>query len=270
MYEIFIPKSAILQKYIYNFYVMKEFAEPLKYLAFPQVGMTMAFFINTSLHLENKGFTIAPSEERDPKILLLGKYKLPIQLQYERSTPEISINFTPTGLNYFFPENTCDLAKVGTQLITKENWLKAADEIFQQENTKEKIQFLEHFLLDNYVEKDLSVVENYLLALKENPERTTSDIAKDLKVSTKTINRLFAKYVACSPMDFKQILRFRKAVQTKFDNPSENLTQICFDSNFYDSPHFTREFKKLTHLSPKEFFAEIGPVSEQDIPYQFL
>ena len=249
---------------------MKEFADPLKYLAFPQVGMTMAFFINTSLKLDNKGFTISPSKERDPKILLLGKYKLPIQLQYERSTPEISVNFTPTGLNYFFQENTCDLAKAGTQLITKDNWLKATDQIFHQKSTKEQIEMLENFLLENLVEKDISIVENYLLALNENPERTTSDIAAELKVSTKTINRLFAKYVACSPMDFKQILRFRKAVQTKFDKPSEKLTQICFDSNFYDSPHFTREFKKLTHLSPKEFFAEIGPVSEQDIPYQFL
>ena len=270
MYEIFIPKSEILQKHIYSFYVMKEFAEPIKYLAFPQVGMTLAFFINTTLQLVNKGLTIGTSKERDPKILLLGKYKLPIQLQYERSTPEISINFTPTGLNYFFQENTADLAKVGTQLIIKENWLKAADEIFQQKNSEKQIEFLEHFLLANFVKKDLSVLENYLLALKENPERTTSDLAEELKVSTKTINRFFTKYIACSPMDFKQILRFRKAVSTKLEKPFENLTQICYDSNFYDSPHFTKEFKKLTHLNPKDFFAGIKLVAEKDIPYKFL
>lgn len=270
MYEIFIPKSAILQKYIYSIYVMNEFIEPINYLAFPQLGMTMAFFANTNLSLEDNCISIGSSEKNDPEILLLGKYKIPIQLKYERSVPEISINFTPTGLNYFFEENTFDLAKNESQLISKENWLAFTTQLFIASNNDEKMEMLENFLMGQFIKKDLSVVENYLAALNENPDQTISNFAEQLNISAKTINRSFAKYVGCSPMDFKQILRFRKAVNIKFNKPFENLTQLCLDSNFYDSPHFTREFKKLTHLSPREFFADIAPVADKNIPYKFL
>lgn len=270
MYEIYIPQSEILQKYIYSFYVLEEFSQPLNYLAFPQVGMTLAFFLNTAFQFNDKGIIIGSSKETTPKILLLGKYKIPIQIKYECFVPEISINFTPTGLNYFFEKNTCDLAKDNAQLIDQEKWLIAANKIFHEKSNTDKIKKLENFLDSIFFKKDLSLIENYLSILKENPERTISNIAAELKVSSKTINRAFSKYLGCSAMDYKQILRFRKAVNIKFNSPSDNLTHICLDSNFYDSPHFTREFKKLTHLSPKDFFAEIEVSADQQIPYQFL
>lgn len=270
MYEIFIPKSEILQKYIYNFYVVKEFSEPIQYLAFPQLGMTMALFINSQVSFDDTRISISPLENSPAKILLLGKYKLPIQLKYESSVPEISLNFTPTGLNYFFKENTDELAKNGAQFITEPNWLEGTKQIFEEKTNEYKIEKLEKFLLDNLFEKDITIVENYLALLTENPDLSQLDIAEKLEVSTKTIKRSFLKFVRCSAMDFKQILRFRKAVQTKFQKPSDNLTQICFESYFYDSPHFTREFKKLTHLSPKDFFSQIEPAAEKDIPYKFL
>ncbi len=270
MYKIFIPKSKTLQKYIHNFYVMEKFDGEVSYMAFPQLGMTMAFFINTDLRIEENFLTISSSEKPEPKILLLGKYKLPIKFKYLNFVPEISINFTPTGLNYFFKDNTCDIANNYTQLILAEDWKKVTNQIFDQDTDDKKMVVLENFLLDNLVEKNLSIVENYISVLNEHPEFTIQDIAEQLSVSTKTINRCFAKYIGCSPMDFKQICRFRRAIHIRFNKPLEKLTQICFDSNFYDAPHFTREVKKLTHMNPRDFFSEVEPAAEKDIPYKFL
>ncbi len=270
MYEIFIPKSENLKKYIYNFCVLKEFEGEINYLAFPQSGTSLAFYFNSHLTIEDNCINIKKTNTYTPQILLLGKYKLPIQIQYSSYSPEISINFTPTGLNYFFNMNACEIAKNTTQLIDNEKWFKTGTKIYKQNSTKEKIGFLENFLLENVVKKDLSNVEKCIVYLNQNPTYTISTIANKMNVSTKTINRWFANYVACSPTDFKKILRFRKAIDTKFNDSFQNLTQICFESSFYDSPHFTREFKKLTQMNPRDFFSDINYVADKNIPYKFL
>lgn len=270
MYKIYTPKSDVLRKHIDSIYVMKAFDGRVNYLAFPQLGMTLALFINTALNFDDNVIVISKSNKADAKILLLGKYKIPIQLKYLGYVPEISINFTPTGLNYFFKENSCDIANKKAQLIPNESWLKATIQIFSNTNDDDKVAALENFLENHLILKDTNIADSYIKTLSDNPDETILDISQKLGVSTKTINRAFSRYIGCSPMSFKQILRFRKALYSKLNNPFENLTQIGFESNFYDSPHFIREFKKLTHMSPSTFFSAIETVSNKDTPYKFL
>ena len=270
MYKIFIPKSEKLKKYIYNFCILNEFEGRINYLAFAQLGTSLAFYFNSCLTFEDDFINITNKNKYSPQILLLGKYKSPIQIQYNSYSPEISINFTPIGLNYFFDINTSEIAKNSIQLIDNEKWSKIGSEIFDQNSNEKKIDFLELFLLKNLVEKDLSNLETCISHLNQNPTFPISTIANKLNVSTKTINRWFANYVGCSPTDFKKIVRFRKAIDTKFNDSFKNLTQICFESNFYDSPHFTREFRKLNQMSPRDFFSDIRYVANKNIPYKFL
>lgn len=270
MYDIFIPKSEALQKHIDSFCVLNEFKGPIQYLAFPQLGTSMALYMNAKLSIENGILKFERIDKPNPQLILLGKYTLPIQLKYQDFTPEISIYFSPTGLNYFFKENAAEIASENAQIINSETWTEIIRQLFEQESNEQKIEVLEKLLLEILIDKDLSLVEKFIFLLNENPEQTITDIAGELGVSSKTINRQFAKSIGCSPMEYKKIVRFRKAIHTKFNDPLKNLTQICFDSNFYDSPHFTREFKKLTKMSPSDFFSQIKTVVDKEIPYKFL
>ena len=270
MYKIFIPKSEKLKKYISNFCILNEFEGEINYLAFPQLGTSLAFYFNSKLTFEDDCINITKKNKCTPQVLLLGKYKLPIQIRYNSYSPEISINFTPTGLNYFFDKNTGEIAKNSTQLIHNEKWSKIGSDIFNQNSNEKQIDYLELFLLKKLVKKDLSNVETFIACLNQNPTFSISTIANKMNISTKTINRSFTKYVGCTPTDFKKIARFRKAIDTKFNDSFKNLTQICFESNFYDSPHFTREFKKLNQMSPRDFFSDISYVADENIPYKFL
>lgn len=270
MYEIFIPQSKILKKYIHSFFVMNEFEGSLNYLAFPQLGTIMGLYKNSNISFGDNYIKISKSEKPNTQIILLGKYKLPIQLNYPEFLPEVSINFSPTGLNYFFNEDIGELANKEAQLVDAKNWITITNEMYSQDTNDMKIQILENFLIRNLIDKDLTKVEDSLFILNKNPEYSIIEIAQELNVSAKTINRHFENYVGCSPMDYKKIFRFRKAIEAKFNSPFKNLTEICFDSNFYDSPHFTKEFKKLTNMNPRDFFSDIRPAMGKEIPYKFL
>lgn len=270
MYDIFIPKSAALQKHVYNICILEEFSGAINYLAFPQMGTTIAFYLHSQIRLEDNCVTIDHTGIKNPEVLLLGKYTLPIHIKFQQYTPEVSINFTQTGLNYFFEQNADEIASKNAQLINSEAWIDVLNQVFDQETNVLKVAVLEDFLVKKLIDKDITLVENFISIMAENPDKTITEIAAELGVSSKTINRQFAKTIGCSPMEYKKIVRFRKAIQTKFSEPFKNLTQICFDSNFYDSPHFTREFKKLTHLNPRDFFTQIDDVGKKAIPYKFL
>ncbi len=270
MYEISIPKSDNLKKHIKNFCILKEFEGEINYFAYPQSGTSLAFYSNACIVKEDSFIEITKTEKDSPLILLLGKYKLPLQIRYKSYSPEISINFTPTGLNYFFQKNTSEIASNTAQFIDDNKWFKAGQQIFDHNSNTDKIDYLERFLLEILVEKDLSNVEKCVSDMNTNPTNSISTIAGNMNVSPKTIHRWFVNYIGCSPMDYKKIVRFRKAIDTKFDDSFQNLGQISFDSNFYDSPHFTREFKKLTQMNPRDFFSDIDYVADKNIPYKFL
>jgi AraC-like DNA-binding protein len=270
MYEVFTPKSDVLKKHIYNYCVLKPFDSAVNYLAFPQLGTSMAMYSHSTLKIKENSISISKAKELNPQILLLGKYKLPLQLDYTEFSPEISINFTPTGLNYFFKENTATIANGITQFLSGEKWVAIANQIFKEKNSRAKIDALEHFFIENRIDKNLTLIESYLSISNKYPEYNISQIANELNVTSKTINRWFKSFIGCSPTEFKKIVRFRKAIETKFNDSSQNLTKICFENNFYDSPHFSREFKKLTQMNPREFFSEIEDVSNKNIPYKFL
>lgn len=270
MYDIFIPKSKELRKYIHNFFVLKEFKGDLNYLAFPSnSGAIIGLYTNAQVLVQNHQIKIGKADDTIPQVLLLGRYKIPVQLQYDCYVPEISINFTHTGLNYFFKKNAKQVARKAVQTIDDKLWTTLSSEMFHLGSTKDKIQFLEDFLLTIKVDKDLSKVEKCVMLLEQNTQRSIVSIAKEMNVSPKTITRWFVNYVGCAPIDFKKVLRFRKAISTKLKDPSKNLSDICYESNYYDSPHFTREFKKLTTLNPKEFFLEIKTVTNINTPYKF-
>jgi AraC-like DNA-binding protein len=269
MYEVFIPKSEKLRKHIHNICVFRAFEGKVKYFAFPQLGTTLAFFQSADVTCENNCVNVTKSSTHKPQVLVLNKYIVPLQLQYHSYCPEISINFKPTGLNYFFPINTSEIEKDAHQLISYEPWLKMAKQIFEPKTNQAKIELLEHYLIENLIEKDLAKIEECISLLDQDPAPRIATIAESMHVSVRTINRWFAEYIGCSPKDYKKIMRFRKAVDTKFSDSNQNLTEICLASNFYD-PHFTREFKTLTQLNPRDFFSDIDYVANQNIPYKFF
>ena len=94
-------------------------------------------------------------------------------------------------------------------------------------------------------------------------------IATLCHITLKTFQRNFTKHLACSPVEYKRIARFRHSLQIKLiSNEIETLTSVSNDSNYYDQSYFIREFKKLTQLNPKSFFNSITALEEKKVVWK--
>jgi AraC-like DNA-binding protein len=75
-------------------------------------------------------------------------------------------------------------------------------------------------------------------------------------VHVRTLERMFNKYVGTTPKGFLRLNRFQTALNRLLNSGHENLTELTHDFNFYDQPHFIREFKSFTGSSPSRFVKE--------------
>ncbi len=267
MYEIRQPKNPVLKKYISEFTILKQHQfKPINYLVFPHHRGSIAFFFQANITYNNLTLDIERDDSLSTSIVILGKYKEPLLLKYGNFVEEIAINFTPTGLNYFFEENYDKITDKPIKFLKNEKWIEFSKELFKA-NKNERICLLENFLLSHLMKKDLSIIEQIIDKMKTNKLLKLKDISQEMDISKRAINRMFHRYTGLSPKDFKKILRFRSSIT--MHNKKMSLTELCLNNDYYDSSHFTNEFKFLTKRNPRNFFNSLKKINSMESYYIF-
>lgn len=267
MYEIYKPQSELLKKYVTEITVLKKGYKKMDYFAFPHITGFIAFSFFSKIKYDNNNnhLKVIKTTKAEPKVVSFGKYMKPIRLSYYGETDEIVIYFTKTGVNYFFDNNYCDIAPLPFQILKNKVWQNFSI-ILVNTIEKDRIKLIESFLESEFRVKDLNTIEKSINKLAINKSKKLKDIAAELNISEKTLNRLFHKYVGCSPKNFKKIYRFRGAIND-YNLKDFNLTQLCLENEYYDSSHFVKEFKKLTGEKPSSYFNKLTFMNNNMFPY---
>ncbi|MDG2339730.1 MAG: helix-turn-helix domain-containing protein, partial [Paracoccaceae bacterium] len=76
-----------------------------------------------------------------------------------------------------------------------------------------------------------------------------SDIAEDIGISTRQLERLFGRHLNCSPKKYYVDMRLQKArnLLLQTENP---VTEIAFLSGFASPAHFARVYRNQFGISP--------------------
>ncbi len=268
MYEVFKPKSELLKKHISEITVLKENSSyPKEYFAFPHNVSSIVFFEDAEIKYNNHYLEINRTQNENGSIIMIGKYVKPLLVKYNGYVKEIAVNFSPTGVNYFFDEGFNGITGLPIQVLNNSQLNEFSKLLFNTHET-ERVFEIERFFEQRFINKDLQLIEKIIETVENDFLVKFKDISATLNISTKSLNRLFHKYIGCPPKDYKKIIRFRSAVRD-YNKKEFNLTEICLKNEYYDSPHFTREFKKLTNMSPKDYFQHLSFESKKEFPYIF-
>lgn len=139
--------------------------------------------------------------------------------------------------------------------------------ILEAPSVQRKIEFMEAFMIDklrnSYKSSDqelLQQITSYILMYKGNVRLDT--LIQHFNTNYKKIERLFHQYVGMSPKSYLRIIRVNACIDLSQFNSSCNLTAIAIDNGFFDQSHLTKEFKRITSLTPKQFFSKKRSLSE--------
>jgi len=127
------------------------------------------------------------------------------------------------------------------------------DGTYQVMSFQKCCEFSSKILLDNlrYCEVDRRLMRYILYC----DQRITSNIdlsnkqCSEFGVSARHLRRLTSQYLGLSPKEFAKVFRFQKALLAMNTDGCPNV----WADYYYDQPHFNRDFKNMSGVTPNEF-----------------
>ncbi|OSY87218.1 hypothetical protein WH52_12200 [Tenacibaculum holothuriorum] len=263
------PKNEIVAKHISYYYFHQSFNENFErsFVYYPNFKNTITIH-KDSVASRTKTSGVYTFKKDNLEVYYSSNLNLRKEVVLKGKFNKIGIVFTPLGLNYFLE---CALSKISSQVEFDFNYfgnefVTEIYKVYQAAKFEDKVTLLDAFFESKY---NPNLDERIQLAVKEiisSKGLTTSlEIADILKVSRKTVLRLFKTHLNCSVEDYKKLVRFRVALNHSQESKDElKLSDIAYDTHFCDQASLTNHFKSIIGKTPKSLFKNIEKLGEED------
>ncbi|MCP4158929.1 MAG: AraC family transcriptional regulator [Deltaproteobacteria bacterium] len=240
VYREYIPVHP-LQNYVYCYWMIqtkKHDSEPFLYRI-----MTDGC-VDLLLNCSNE----------DP-LILAGTAEKADSVSIKEHTEYFGIRFFPGCIHYFFQVSAKEIANQeipckdiwGNQFEYIEGQLRDAGSVDQRITITNT--FLLNFLKTCKSEPDQRLL-NALDIIYQRKGHLSVEKDVSIGISPRHMRRIFNQYIGTSPKKFSKIIRFQYVLRNMMVN-SKNLSKGAYlDFGYYDQPHFIKEFKALSGVTP--------------------
>ena len=192
--------------------------------------------------------------------VMFGQRTKPLLLQQPGVVRMIGIRIVPGSEYLFSGMKASDLVNSFVSLTDiNGNIADALQALSTTTNDADKIKYTEALLLallrtDAGAEKALQAT-HIIMAAKGDV--VVEDVALQVAVSYKQLERLFAKHVGISPKAFARVHRFYSAFAQVRALQKANWMQVLHNCGYYDQAHFIKDFSYFSGITPtKQFTAK--------------
>lgn len=221
----------------------------------PDGCIEMAFILGEDI----KRYTSQNEYILQPRAMVLGQTIEPFYIEPTGYVNTFAIRFYPYGFANFVDEPISNLVNKETPIVHlfgKENAANLEQKIISAENTEQRICIMEEFLLDRLNDEKTvhAIVKNTIDSLLSTKGSASINyILKDDLTKRRQLERNFKKQIGLSPKQLGKVIRLQTALKMLLDQEMDNLTNIAYESEYFDQAHFNKDFKEFTGINPKEF-----------------
>jgi AraC-like DNA-binding protein len=129
-------------------------------------------------------------------------------------------------------------------------------QMIQSADTRQRIDIIEAFLLKMLIEKNTisNIVKSTVdVLLKTNGTTSINAILIDNISKRRQLERHFRKQIGISPKQLSKAIRLQSTLNLLLNKKSETITDIAYESDYFDQNHFIKDFKDLVGVTPKEY-----------------
>ncbi|MES2848853.1 MAG: AraC family transcriptional regulator [Bacteroidota bacterium] len=277
--QTYYPKDATLKRCIEYYYFLKTDSQEYSstYYAFPNTLQSFNIHQYAGCDIDTSSITVYGDKKNKYLMIVQGHYELPLFVQLKGLLDKITILFKPLGLNHFIKKPFAEVAGKTSQVFTEwyddENCIQFLTDFYNTGDNDERITILEKYLLTLYHSYSEEEIMQHAIDLLTdfNEELSIEAIAQKTGMSSRTFHRMFIKHLGISPVGFKKIARFRHSMENKlFKDQFKTLTNIGYESNYYDQSYFHKMYKKLTGQNPLKFFDSIEKLADDQLIFKFV
>jgi YesN/AraC family two-component response regulator len=175
----------------------------------------------------------------------------------------INIRFKPACLQYFINE---DASLLVDKVLDAEHFFgnsifELEHQLYDKKDPVQSIMLIENYLMSKFKSNEKTDLACQLLTeIYTNP--TTNNLNHIVYQSSdyKSIERLFKSEIGLNPKYYTRLVQFNYAVSKLNKEKELPLTEIAYQSGYFDQSHFNRTFKKFSGMSPKAYLANREPM----------
>ena len=205
--------------------------------------------VRTTIENETKHF-------REGSFAIVGQTTRPSVVDPYTDFGTIGIEFHPFGAHRLFHISMHDITNQfcdATEILNRQG-RELQERLVNTETVEGKLEIVQGFLLQqlNKFEKDDLPIEYAVRQITANKGMVSIELlSQEIGYSKRHLDRLMREYVGISPKELAGILRFQhfyKGLLTEQTLSAPDLYEF-----YYDQSHFTKEFRKFTGYSPRQY-----------------
>jgi AraC-like DNA-binding protein len=249
------PKATLLKHLIKYFWVFECPQANLFHKLLPVNNIDIVFNLLSPIVFIKKGNTV----ETPGNIFFRGLTKKHIKMKQQGTILTIGASFFPVGFYPFFriPISEFKNETFDLDTILKNGVYEIEAKLMDTDTISKKIALLENFFLDLLDQNALlSPYTSRLLIRFSSSNLSINDFCLRNGVHSRTFERLFNKYIGTTPKTFSRLSRFQIILNKLINRQETNLTTLANEFDFFDQPHFIKDFQSLTGSAPLKFIKE--------------
>lgn len=249
-YQIIPSNHPILNAYIDHYMYVSGGGHISSKKIFPRAGISMIFDFTAPFYFGNKRFFKALSGLQNHPFTYASQ---------EKRADHLVVQFSPYGLSRFIdiPMNELTDQIIEPVIIFGEDIHDLHEQIEKADSLQRRIELLEAFFLERYSPPPQSDTAIFAIAdelLVNHDNINFRAVKEQTSLSTRQVERKFKTIVGVDMQTYIRICRFEHAKKILLQNPSLRLTDVGLAAGYYDQPHFSNDFKRITGgVSPGKF-----------------
>lgn len=260
MFETY-PFSIILQPYIAFFYSIKcqssDYENGISEFSVPSGYAHMGF------HLKGSFYVLQGNKKQElPRYYAVGQQTERYYINSNSNIVELyGVTFQPSGLWHLFKPNMPSITNQAVVINSVFDFdIRKFTENFEAlQSPKSRMQLVEGLLMNKFsaLHPQPNIIDSAIQFIKENYGCCTiTALTGRLGISERYLQKKFKQMVGITPTTYKRIVRFNfMLAEIKADTSTDyQLLSVLF--NYYDFPHFSKDFKKYCGVSPSKFQME--------------
>lgn len=180
----------------------------------------------------------------------------PMDVQMRKGAGCLAICFHP-GMAYNFFQVPMHVLS-DTTVALSDIWCRMAAEVEDKLaslcDNDTRVDVVQKYLLKQLVwhKNDLHVIHCLRQAELSGGAISVSKLTNNIGISQRHLSRKFQQCVGLSPKEYLRVYRFIQSLNHLKKYPTLSLTEVGYESGYYDQAHFNRDYKTYTGHSPGE------------------
>lgn len=249
-YQVFAPPPA-LRQHVRCFWMLEHEAGD----ASPKAFTVMSNGIPGLIFQQNPDAFTGFEGERLPQLFVFGQARKYGQLHGSGRFRTIGVNLQPTALKTVFGIDAHELTDQNS-CITNLVKTSLTEQLLHCSTVSQQITTLSAFLLQqaHRYNGDHKKLEYAAHALQQGSRLPR--VLHDLRISERSLERLFLTYIGITPVLYARICRFQTSLALLRQGKFRSLTDIAHSLGYFDQSHFIRDFKLFSGASPRIYLRQ--------------